>query len=66
LIRLGIIEKITPYSYQRGDTVYLEEDCDASTFLQAKKDRSESIETRESNHHRYSPIRGYARFSLQQ
>ena len=37
LVRLGILDKITGFSYQRGDFVYLEEDCDLSTFLDAKE-----------------------------
>lgn len=37
LSKLGITDKITPYSYQRGEHVYLEEDCDAYTFVQAYK-----------------------------
>jgi hypothetical protein len=32
---LGIENKITFCSYQRNDWVYLEEDCDASTFMLA-------------------------------
>lgn len=35
LIDLGILHKITPYSYQKGKTVYLEEDCDGETFYLA-------------------------------
>ena len=35
LVSLGIIDKITPFSYQRGDFVYLEEDQDLSTFFNA-------------------------------
>ena len=31
----GVADKITPYSYIKGDTVYLEEDCDYSTFMQS-------------------------------
>ena len=31
----GIASRITSYSYQRGDTAYLEEDCDLSVFLAA-------------------------------
>lgn len=39
LVVLNILNKITEYSYQSksGQTVYLEEDCDASTFLAAEK-----------------------------
>ena len=29
---LGIIDRISHYSYQKGDTVYLEEDCDYPLF----------------------------------
>jgi len=40
LVNLGIVDNITPYSYH--DTakgmVWLEEDCDAGTFLRAKTD----------------------------
>ena len=35
LTELGIEGKITRYSYQRGEFVYLEEDQDASTFIKA-------------------------------
>ena len=62
LIRLGILYKITPYSYQKGSTVYLEEDCDASFFIQAKKAAGEEFEYRES-HQENTPIRRYASFS---
>lgn len=33
---LGIANKISPYSYMRGDYVYLEEDCDMAKFMRAK------------------------------
>jgi hypothetical protein len=35
LVELGIEGKVTRFSYQRGQTVYLEEDCDVSTFWKA-------------------------------
>ena len=35
LVELGIADKISSYSYIRGNTVYLEEDCDMSTFMNA-------------------------------
>ena len=40
LKRMGIADKITSYSYQKGDDVYLEEDCDASRFLEAYKKKN--------------------------
>lgn len=39
LLELGIITKITSYSYMRGATAYLEEDVDASLFIHAYKDK---------------------------
>lgn len=37
LVSIGILDKITRFSYQRGKTVYLEEDCDVTTFVEAYK-----------------------------
>ena len=35
LVELGIADKITSYSYVKGETAYLEEDCDLATFFNA-------------------------------
>ena len=35
--RLGIAPKISEYSYRKGEKAYLEEDCDASLFVDAAK-----------------------------
>ena len=35
LAMLHIDDAISSYSYQRGDKVYLEEDCDAALFINA-------------------------------
>ena len=35
LHELGIAERVSRYSYQRGDSVFLEEDCDYSLFRRA-------------------------------
>jgi hypothetical protein len=35
LAELGISERVSRYSYQRGEQVYLEEDCDYSIFRRA-------------------------------
>lgn len=37
LTELGIADKISPYSYDKDGTVYLEEDMDAGTFFDAYK-----------------------------
>ncbi|MFW5871486.1 MAG: hypothetical protein ACOCUT_00115 [bacterium] len=61
LKRLGIIDKISSYSYQKGQTVYLEEDCDATIFCQAKEAKGEKIEVKES-YKKHTPIRHYPCF----
>ena len=37
LYALGIEDKISGYSYVKGKTAYLEEDCDAAVFINAYK-----------------------------
>lgn len=49
------------YSYMRGDLVYLEEDCDASAFIRAKKELGEKVETTEIYRVR-TAIRNYPSF----
>ena len=61
LIRLDILDKISPYSYQKGDTVYLEEDCDAGVFLKAKKLAGEEFKVKEE-YKENTPIRNYRHF----
>ncbi len=36
LAELGIADKISSFSYSDGEFAYLEEDCDASVFVDAK------------------------------
>ena len=59
LERLDIADKITRYSYTKGDNVFLEEDCDLSTFMKAKTNLNEKIEIRTINSNRQSRIRSY-------
>jgi hypothetical protein len=62
LTDLGIAHKITPYSYQKGDTVYLEEDCDLSELVTTLATKGIVIQYEEHTTNRRSPIRGYDRF----
>lgn len=66
LIDMGILHKITHYSYQRGATVYLEEDCDATTFFNAKGLNTHGDIRLTMNliekHCNRSPIRSYESF----
>lgn len=70
---LNIADKITPYSYQRGQTAYLEEDQDAATFITAKvnalgltqDDARKAWFTKNirESFRESTPIRGYASYS---
>jgi hypothetical protein len=64
---LGIIDKLSSGSYQKGGTVYLEEDGDADTFFEALKLHGVAIEEIKSrittSYRENSPVRCYARFS---
>ena len=62
LIKLGIEHKISTYSYQRGQTVYLEEDCDMSTLISAARAAGITLEFTEKYVNRHSPIRSYDYF----
>lgn len=62
LIKLGIEHKISTYSYQRGQTAYLEEDCDMSTLISAARDAGITLEFTEKYVNRHSPIRSYDTF----
>lgn len=61
LIELGIRDKITSYSYMRlkGDYVYLEEDQDLSTFINAMKEAGKTVEYKDSHTNNQSKIRNY-------
>jgi hypothetical protein len=67
LITLGIADKITGYSYQKGLTVYCEEDCDASLLLKTLDERGIKWAIEESQSRPdYSPIRSYDRYEYNQ
>ena len=67
---LGIVDKVSRYSYCKGGFAYLEEDCDAGLFLNTLQSRGivEDLEHLTmfgiTHHYRHndSPIRGYTRF----
>lgn len=64
LIKLNILHRVSGYSYQKGHTVYLEEDCDLATLAQVLAQQNDTLEL-ERHHTDYrSPIRNYARFSI--
>jgi len=60
---LGIASDISSFSYEKGATVYLEEDCDASRFFEAYEKRYGVKPEYISKHtNRDSPIRSYPCF----
>ena len=62
LHNLGIANNISAYSYQRGEYVYLEEDCDLSTLCMALNQRNTRIKFVEKSTNRDSRIRSYERY----
>ena len=62
LHKLGIADKISGYSYQHEDKVFLEEDCDITLFLKAKESAGEPVDI-ETRHEDPTPIRNYASYA---
>jgi hypothetical protein len=63
LHELNIEHKITHYSYQRADFVYLEEDCDYSTFQAAMNQAGRAFTCRDRVAcEKRSKIRSYETF----
>lgn len=68
---LGLRTKISSCSYEKGQNVYLEEDCDASTFIKAYKEvaQSKGIEVKmmwnEISDGDDSPIRRYKSYDCE-
>jgi len=59
LAKLGIENKITSYSYERGDYAYLEEDCDVSTLVKAAEAHDYKIMWQQQPQADRSRIRSY-------
>jgi hypothetical protein len=60
---LGIGDKISPYSYSKGERVYLEEDCDAGLFIETAKGNGWTINIKEM-YQENTPIRNYQPFQI--
>ena len=61
LAALGVTG-ISSYSYVKGNTVYLEEDCDASLFLKAYEELFGDRPKMRESYLEHTPIRYYDRF----
>lgn len=68
LFSLKIHDKISTYSYIRSNEkysyVYLEEDCDLSTYLKALDDKGIKFRMIEKHTNKSSKIRSYSRYTL--
>lgn len=65
LSELGVLDKISRFSYQSktGQTIYLEEDCDAGLFVNAYKEKYNTAPRFvEQFTNSRSPIRSYPQF----
>ena len=60
---LGIIDKVSRYSYAKGEKAYLEEDCDAGLFIETAKDNGWTINIQEI-YQEHTPIRNYQPFEI--
>jgi hypothetical protein len=62
LYKFNIADKISVYSYQRGETVYLEEDCDYTTFENAASQHGFQLIVDQKYTNNRSPIRSYSNY----
>ena len=63
LAELGISDKVSDYSYQRGESVFLEEDCDYSLFRRAMMDAGREFTTADIHTDNQSFIRSLPRYA---
>jgi len=64
LVKLGIADKISTYSYMNGNNAFLEEDCDLSVLINALRERGYEIKFNESHTNRQSKIRSYRGYKV--
>ena len=63
VIALGLADKISPWSYIGGHSIYLEEDCDAGLYLDAAKAAGYTLNITEKYQHGDSPIRFFDQYT---
>jgi hypothetical protein len=62
LENLGIADKVSHYSYMRGASAYLEEDCDLALLYSACDAKNIKIDLLPKHTNNNSPIRSYATY----
>jgi hypothetical protein len=63
LDKLGIIDRISHYSYMRGMLAHLEEDCDYAVFARAMNDAGRFFTVKHHHTDHRSRIRNYCQFN---
>ena len=58
---LGVLDKISRYSYTDGTDIYAEEDCDTNVVLRALEARGDSFDLTEHYHRHDAPCRNMRR-----
>lgn len=61
---LGLADKISGFSYQKGATVYLEEDQDLPLFKTAVEAAGDTLEVKDAKVVKRSNIRGFKSFTV--
>lgn len=62
LRELGIADRISHYSYENGDSVYLEEDCDFPLFFATAKQCGYEVEVIDRWCDGYSRVRSFRNY----
>lgn len=62
LVTLGIADDVSTYSYMNATRAYLEEDCDASLFLDAAKEAGWEVTYKESYTDGSHPLRNLSHY----
>ena len=62
LSNLGLADKVSAYSYQYKDNVYLEEDCDLGLLYSTCDALGITIDLKPKHTNNRSPIRSYATY----
>jgi hypothetical protein len=64
LSNLGLVDKVSAYSYQYKDNVYLEEDCDLPLLVQTLYALDVRVKFVEKSTNKQSKIRSYESYAV--
>jgi len=64
LSNLGLVDKVSAYSYQYKDNVYLEEDCDLPLLVQTLFALDVRVKFVEKSTNKQSKIRSYESYAI--